>query len=148
MHGLRNLCRDTRAIVDRRGFLQDTAAGFGWLALSALAAKWSGAREASAAAQAGKYVSPTAPKPPHFAARAKRVIFLFMEGGPSHIDTFDWKPELAKLGAGGKSRPLAPVFPFAPHGKSGLMLADGLFPHLAKHADELCLLNGMTTKTP
>ena len=150
---LPRLCCDTRAIVDRRGFLQDTAAGFGWLALSALAAKWSGAdsigaREASAAAPAGKYVSPTAPKPPHFAARAKRVIFLFMEGGPSHIDTFDWKPELAKLGAGGKSRPLAPVFPFAPHGKSGLMLADGLFQHLAKHADELCLLNGMTTKTP
>jgi hypothetical protein len=144
----RRLCRNTLPILGRRAFLQQSANGFGSLALGALLSQWAGSSDAVAAEAAKKYVSPTAPKAPQFTARAKRVIFLFMEGGPSHIDTFDWKPELAKLGASGKSRPLAPVFPFKPHGNSGLMLADGLFPHLAKHADNLCLLNGVTTKTP
>jgi hypothetical protein len=125
-------------LADRRSFLQHAAAGFGALAFSAL--------HAGSTRAAGGYVSPTAVKPPHFAARAKRVIFFFMEGGPSHIDTFDWKPELARLAPGGKSRPLPPVAPFKPCGQSGLMLAESLFPHLAKHADELCLLNGVQTK--
>lgn len=133
-------CRNTRFVADRRGFLRHTSAGFGALALSALQAQW------SPAVGAGGYVSPTAVKPPHFAGRAKRIIFLFMEGGPSHIDTFDWKPELARLSPGGKSRPLPPVAKFSPCGQSGLMLAADLFPHLAKHADELCLLNGVQTK--
>lgn len=144
------ICRDMLPVVDRRSFLQNTAAGFGWLAATALAHEWTSRRAVSAAEAtkpAGGYVSPSAPKPPQFPAAAKRVIFLFMEGGPSHLDTFDWKPELAKLGAGGKSRPLAPVVDFRPCGKSGLMLGAG-FPELAKQADELCLLNGMKTKTP
>src|SRR5436190_16596860 len=90
--------------------------------------------------------SPLAVKPPHHTARAKRVIFLFMQGGPSHLDTFDWKPELAKVGTGGAHKLLAPVFDFHPRGKSGLMISD-VFPRLSEHADELCLLKGMTTRT-
>lgn len=127
-------------LPSRRTLLQTSAAGFGWLAFSALHAQWARAAEPKA------YKSPLAPKQPHFAAKAKRVIFLFMAGGPSHLDTFDWKPELAKLGtAGGKSKHLGPVFPFQPAGQSGLMISS-VFPHLAKQADELCLLNGVHTR--
>ncbi|HRX55307.1 MAG TPA: DUF1501 domain-containing protein [Verrucomicrobiales bacterium] len=142
-----NLCSHRFSPLSRRGFLQDTAAGFGWLAFSSLLA------EAARAAGTGTYQGPLAPKAPHFPARAKRVIFFFMQGAPSHLDTFDWKPELAKAGgqtasgeaAGGKGgKLLAPQFDFKPQGKSGLMISE-LFPHLSKHADDLCLLNGMNT---
>lgn len=124
--------------MDRRFFLQQTACGFGWLAFSALHAR----------AEAPGYQSPLAPKPPHFEPRAKRVIFLFMNGGPSHLETFDHKPELVRLGeTGNRGRYLPPAFDFEPSGKSGLMISMA-FPHLAKQADELCLLNGMKTSNP
>ncbi len=126
--------------VSRRELLQNAAAGFGWLALSALASESSRAEER-------RYRSPLAPKEPHYEPRAKRVIFLYMAGGPSHLDTFDWKPELAKAGRGGKSQYLAPVFKFRPSGKSGLSISE-VFPHLSEWADELCLLNGMRTGNP
>ncbi len=106
-----------------------TGAGFGWLAFSAMAAQAAMERK------------------PHFAAKAKRVIFLFMQGGPSHVDTFDWKPELAKAGeVSRRGAYLAPVFDFKPRGQSGLMISEA-FPRLSEHADELCLLNGMRTST-
>ena len=70
----------------RREWLQRTSAGFGYLALSALATQRALADNAA----------PLAPKQPHFPARAKRVLFLCMDGGPSHVDSFDYKPELAK----------------------------------------------------
>ncbi len=125
----------------RRRLLQQTATGFGWLALQALATE-------SARAAEPRYRSPLAPKEPHYQPRAKRVIFLFMAGGPSHLDTFDWKPELARVGrGGGKSQLLAPVVDFAPAGKSGIHMAT-IFPHLSRHADDLCLLNGVTTGNP
>src|SRR5690606_11869287 len=108
--------------------LQSTAAGFGWLAFSALQA------QRSRAEQPAKYRSPLAPKPQHFPAQAKRVIFFFMAGGPSHLDTFDWKPELAKRGPGGRNKHLAPVFGFQPSGQSGLPISE-VFPHLAGQAD-------------
>ncbi len=133
-------CRDTRWVVGRRALLQQTAAGFGWLALAALHA---GTRRAQAAPQTG----PLAPKEPHFAPRARHVIFLFMNGGPSHIDTFDYKPELARLDDGRSRQYLAAVHKFQPCGQSGLMIAD-IFPHLGRMADELCLLNGMRTNNP
>jgi hypothetical protein len=126
--------------LSRRALLQITATGFGWLAASALFAD-------SAGAQQRAYQSPLAPKNPNFPAKAKRVIFMFMAGGPSHLDTFDWKPQLAKAGRGGKSQYLAPLFGFKPAGKSRLMISDA-FPHLAEQADELCLLNGMATGNP
>lgn len=138
-----NLCRKTRLVSTRRDFLRNTAAGFGWLALAALNAGQS-------RADAGSLRGPLAPRNPHFPARARRVIFLFMQGGPTHLDTFDWKPELARTGTAaptGRGAYLAPVFPFKPAGKSGLMIA-ACYPHLARCADDLCLLNGMTTKSP
>lgn len=139
-------CKNTFTPTTRRGMLQQTAAGFGWFAFAAMNA------ERSLAADA--FTSPLAPKPPQFPARAKRVIFLFMDGGPSHLDTFDWKPEL-KANAGkktvrsadGKTKGgilLAPQFEFTPQGKSGLPISS-LFPELSRHADDLCLLNGMHT---
>ncbi|MFT5468897.1 MAG: hypothetical protein ACI8UO_004010 [Verrucomicrobiales bacterium] len=110
--------------------------GFGSLALSALLPSWS-----PAAAGA----NPLAPKPTHHPAKAKRVIFLFMNGGPSHHESFDYKPELARI-AEGNSRYLAPQLKFSPSGQSGLMISEA-FPEIAKHADELCLLNGMKIDT-
>lgn len=141
-----NLCRDSYAPLTRRGMLQHTAAGFGWLAFSALNAEL-----ARAAGPSGGYTSPLLPKPPHFPAKAKRVIFLFMQGGPSHLDTFDWKPELKAKGGktsdsadGRGGALLAPQFEFTPCGESGLPISE-LFPELGRHADDLCLLNGMHT---
>src|SRR5258707_1640992 len=105
-------CGNTCHTFTRRDFLRRTSAGFGWLAFAALAA------------QGAVAAGPLAPKEPHHRARAKRVIFLFMQGGPSHLDTFDWKPELAKVGAGGKHQLLGSVAKFQPCGKSGLMISD------------------------
>jgi hypothetical protein len=123
-------------MLTRRQLLQSSAAGFPWLAFAALHAQ---------EAKPAKYERPLAPKPQHFPAKARRVIFFFMAGGPSHVDTFDWKPELVKRGPGGaRGKYLAPVFNFTPSGKSGLPISDA-FPHLQKHADQLCLLNGMHT---
>lgn len=136
------LCAPAPRAADRRDFLRQASAGFGWLAFSALSTQW--ARGGEPASTAG----PLAPKRPHFAPRAKRVIFMFMSGGPSHLDTFDWKPELARLGpGGGRGKLLAPVTRFAPAGNSGLMIAD-IFPQLSQQADHLCLLNGMRTNNP
>ena len=126
------LCSDTQFLTSRRQILQHTSAGFGWLAFSALAAE-----------EKGTFVSPLAPKEQHWPAKAKRVIFMFMNGGPSHLESFDWKPDLAKAGG----RYLAPQFKFNQHGKSGLWISDA-FPNLAQHADDLCLLNSVTTKNP
>lgn len=137
-----NTCSNAFVPANRRQFLQHTSAGFGWLALTGLCSQ-----EAARAA-----TTPASPSGPHFTPKAKRVIFMFMQGGPSHLDTFDWKPELARNqgkqvagdGKGGKGNLLAPQFEFAPHGKSGLMISS-LFPNLATHADDLCMLNGMFT---
>ena len=89
------------------------------------------------------------PRPPHFEPKARRVIFLFMNGGPSHVDTFDPKPELkaqaGKPGKGGKYMPSP--FTFSQHGESGIDMSE-LYPHLGQVADELCILRSMHTSTP
>lgn len=130
-----------RLILSRREMLQRSTAGFGYLAFSALAA--------GAAGKPAAVTGPLAPKQPHFAARAKRVIFLCMQGAPSHMDTFDYKPKLnADSGkSGGKGRLVGSPYPFQQRGKSGLWISD-LFPNLAQHADDLCLLRGMNTDIP
>ena len=130
----------------RRAALKSASSGFGYLAFSALA------HRAAAKESAG---NPLAIKATHFPARAKRVIFLCMKGGPSHVDLLDHKPELidrsgksgqiGKYGQGAKL--LGPVKPFRQHGESGLWLSD-LLPHLAKHADDLCVINSMHTDLP
>src|SRR5688572_6951246 len=81
----------TPHVPDRRAFLRDAGCGFGALALAAMLA------EEAAGADAPGAPDPLAPKRPHHEATAKRVIFLFMSGGPSHVDTFDPKPELTRL---------------------------------------------------
>ncbi len=97
---------------------------------------------------------PLAQKTPHFAPKAKRVIFLFSTGGVSHMDTFDYKPQLFKadgkmLGAGGglslEKRPLLkPMWDFKPGGTCGTLVSD-LFPHLRERMDDICLIRSMST---
>jgi hypothetical protein len=127
--------------VSRRQMLMTSACGFGYLAFASMAA--------AQQAEQDKYESPLAPKNPHFAAKAKRVIFLFMQGAPSHVDTFDYKPQLIVDDgkAGQRGNLLAPQWKFKQHGKSGLWVSD-LFPSVAKHADELCLINSMHGDSP
>ena len=132
----------------RRTLLQTANAGFGWLAFQALYGQQSAALADETAAAGFK--SPLDPRAPHFAARASRVIFLFMQGAPSHLETFDWKPRLKAEngkttgGGGNRGKLLAPQFEFKPRGKSGLPISS-LFPELSRHADELCLINGLHT---
>jgi hypothetical protein len=133
-------CRNVQPLVlTRREMLKSVSAGFGYLAFAGLSAH-----------AAAPYQSPLLPKAPHFTPKAKRVIFLAMQGGPSHVDTFDYKPRLAAdAGKAGpaKGKLVAPVFPFQQRGQSGLWISDA-FTHTAQHADDLCLLRGMTTDIP
>jgi Protein of unknown function (DUF1501) len=134
-------------MITRRHLLQSTSSGFGFLAFSALAHQ-AAARDAA---------NPLAPKEPHFAPKAKRVIFLCMEGAPSHVDTFDHKPKLTaddgkSYSGGGRGRLfggklLGSPWKFTKHGQSGLAVSE-LFPEVARHADKLCVLNGMHTDIP
>jgi hypothetical protein len=131
--------------VSRRGFLATTANGFGGLAFSALVAHRSAAGS-----------GPLAAREAHFTPRARRVIFLCMQGGPSHVDTFDHKPRLdidagtaapAVAGRPGRATLLAPRWKFLPRGDSGLMISE-LFPEVARRADDLCVINSMATDLP
>ena len=136
-------CRGvTPQMVTRRDLLRTVSAGFGWLALKGMLA---GAAESNS--------NPLARKEPHFAPRAKRVIFLCMQGGPAHMDTFDYKPKLNAdngrpgVAKGGGSKLFGSPFKFDQHGQSGLAISE-LYPKVAEHADELCLLRGMHTDIP
>jgi hypothetical protein len=129
------------AASDRRSFLKRSSLGFGWLAFNGLFA--------DAAPASGKI------------AKAKSVIFCFMDGGPSHVDTFDYKPMLKKhegqkIGAGAVSKRsqssaervwLGSPWEFKKRGKSGLWVSD-LFPNLAGVADELCVVRSMVGELP
>jgi Protein of unknown function (DUF1501) len=125
-------------MANRRQMLKRTGAGFGSLALAALLAD-----KATAS-------NPLAPRLPHFAARAKRVIFLFMPGGPSQVDTFDPKPRLTqdngkpspKLYLGKQRNLLASPWKFSKRGQSGLDVSE-LFPHVGSCADRLCVIRSM-----
>ena len=123
----------------RREMLRTATCGFGSVALAGLTA------EASA-----KESNLVAARAPHHAPRAKRVIFLFMRGGPSHVDSFDPKPELQanhdQVNEEGKL--MASPWKFQQYGESGLWVSE-LFPHLAKkHADDLCVINSMHCDSP
>lgn len=130
----------------RREMLQRVSSGFGMMAFVGLL----GERMASEAA--ADYTNPLAPKQPHFPAKAKRVIYACMRGGPSHVDTFDYKPGLAEHD--GENAPeqrgrtlMSSPWKFERHGESGLPISE-LFPHVAKHADQLCLINSLWTDVP
>ena len=133
----------------RREMLRRSGAGFGTLGLASVLAG-DGSANANSAAAPG----PLAPKPGHFPAKVKRVIFLFMNGGPSHVDTFDPKPELAKFdgkdapaGANRKGKLMKSPFAFRRYGAGGVAVSD-LFPEVAKHADDLCVIRSMYHETP
>jgi hypothetical protein len=145
----------------RREFLWEIGGGFGAVALTGLlSADGFFAPRARAAEAPSSFLNPLAPKPPHHAARAKSVIFLFMYGGPSHVDTFDYKPKLFELdgktidvktfGRGGhknQGRVVGPKWQFKPHGQCGKYISD-LFPHLATCVDDIAFLHSMYAESP
>ncbi len=144
-------------LLSRRDVLCRIGGGFGALGLASL---FGDAGLVAAGTSAAGAINPLAPKPPHFPARARRVIFLFMNGGPSHVDTFDPKPMLAKYAgqplpesllhmtgrkAGGKL--LASPFQAKPCGRSGIEMTE-IYPELAGCVDDLCVLRSMWTDNP
>ncbi|MDX2035507.1 MAG: DUF1501 domain-containing protein [Isosphaeraceae bacterium] len=139
-------------LLDRRRFFSTLSTGLGAAALVSLLA------EEGALARSDQ-TDPLAPKPVHFRPRAKRVLQIFCSGAVSHLDTWDYKPELVKRhGApmpgseklitfqGENGNLTKSPWEFKPRGESGKMISE-LLPHLAEHADDLCFLHGMTSKT-
>ena len=136
-------------LLTRRWFLRDCTLGLGAIAVNSLLS-----REASAAP------NPLAPRQPHYPAKAKRVIYMFQAGAPSHLELFDFKPELQKRN--GELPPadllknyraafikpnsalLGPKFPFKKYGRSGIEMSE-VIPHLGSIADEMCLIRTMQT---
>ena len=139
--------------LTRRDWLQRAGGGFGAVALAALL-------ERTGTAHGAVTGNPLGPKLPHFPARAKSVIWIFANGGPSQVDTWDYKPELVKC----DGQPLAgfdaktgffpdavgPLmkspFAFAQHGQSGTWVSD-LFPKLAAHADKMAFIHSCWTQS-
>jgi len=153
---MHNFCGRTR-----REFLWEAGAGFTGVALTALLSE-DGFFGRAAAQQVNPQAAanPLALRPSHFPARAKSVIFLFMYGGPSQVDTFDYKPELYRLdgqtitvqtfGRGGhrnQGRVVGPKWGFRRYGQCGKRVSD-LFPNLARHVDDIAFLHSMTADSP
>lgn len=141
--------------MSRRELLCRSGMGFGTLALTELMTGTAQGVEYTAAEVGG---NPLLPKPPQFAAKAKRVIHIFANGGPSHVDTFDPKPALAKYAGQpmpGETprteRKTGALFPspfrFKPRGQSGVEISE-LFEHTAKHADDICFIRSMHADVP
>ena len=143
----------TGSLSTRRALLRNSAAGFGYLALNAMLQKESKAAEVP---ESKKLILA---KEPHFPARAKRIVFLFMKGGPSHVDTFDPKPlldrddgkpppfDLPKVLFAAQGNLLKSPWKFHQHGQSGLPVSE-LFPNVAKHVDDLCILRSLHGTNP
>jgi hypothetical protein len=149
-----NLQRQLQLLLTRRQLFGRTATGIGTAALATLLSP-----SLAAAANSPSQIPLT-----HFPPKAKRIIYLFMSGGPSHIDLFDHKPQLAKhhntelpgsvrmgqritgMTSGQKSFPcVAPMFKFSQHGKSGAWISE-LLPHIASIADDLCIIKSLNTE--
>jgi len=144
--------------IARRHFFNECGIGVGKMALAGLLSQQMGNAAFGAIPSAPE--NPLAPRPPHFPAKAKSVIYLFMAGAPSHLDLFDYKPKLALYE--GKSIPpeviggqryafirpdaaaMGPQFKFAKHGNCGAEISEAL-PHLAKVVDDICLINSIKT---
>ncbi len=127
--------------LSRRTLLKSAASGFGYLAFASVAHQ-AAAREAVGGA------SLLATQPTHFPARAKRVIFLCMNGGPSHLDLFDYKPALERDAAKDAQANLMPSpFRFAQHGESGAWVSEAC-PKLAQKVDDICFIRSMHTDLP
>ncbi len=157
---LRRNSRNSFCGRTRREFLWQSGAGFGAAAMASMLTQDGFFAGSAGASDAARYASPLAAKPPHFAPKAKSVIFLFMYGGPSHIDTFDYKPsmvgmdgktvEVKTFGRGGhrnQGRIVEPRWKFAQHGECGKWVST-LFPNLANHVDDIAFLHSMTADSP
>ncbi len=148
----------------RREFLWEAGGAFTSVAMTGLLSAdgffGRAARGAESSAAARPIANPLAAKPAHFPGKAKSVIFLFMYGGPSHVDTFDYKPKLYELdgqtipvktkGRGGskdQGRVVGPKWKFKQYGQSGTWVSD-LFPHLATCIDDIALIKSMTADSP
>src|SRR5262245_34715983 len=144
------MCHRFLTALTRRDLLRASACGFGQVVLAALAGQESWADTSSS-------LNSLAPKAPHFPARAKRIIFLFMWGGPSHVDLFDPNPRLNAdsgkplLGTSvGSDREqlgnlLGSPFHFSQHGESGVWMSE-LFPLLSRHVDRMCVIRSLHTE--
>jgi len=145
---MNNFCNNFSPATNRRDLLKSVAGGFGYLALADLLS------QESRAAKPNRKANPLAPREPHFEPKAKRVIFLFMHGGPSQVDTFDYKPQLIKdhgkplpfdkprVFSGSTGNLLKSPFKFNQHGESGAWVSE-IFPQIAKHVDDMCIINGI-----
>lgn len=138
--------------ISRREALRNIACGFGYVAAAGIA---------SQQAMANSTANPLPLKVPHIVPRAKRVIFLFMAGGVSQVDSYDYKPLLykrngemldftdqrilAKTGMGANQRVMKPLWEFKQRGQNGAWVSE-LFPHMAKHTDEYCIIRSMETE--
>jgi hypothetical protein len=144
-----NMKQNLTPMVSRRDLLRQSACGFGLLGLTALLA------EESSLCADPKSMDPLSAKPPHFAPKAKRVIFLFMQGGPSSIDTFDPKPRLTR--DDGKPLPFKRPLTFAEgdvgnlmkspwafrhYGQSGIEVSE-LFPAVGSCVDDMCVIRSL-----
>jgi hypothetical protein len=148
-------CRRTR-----REFMWQAGNGFAGLALAGMLGGEFFGKQSHAADGVTPFTSPLSPKEPHFPAKAKSVIFLFMYGGPSQVDTFDYKPKLYPLdgktipiktfGRGGhrnEGRVVGPKWQFKQYGQSGKWVSD-LFPNLATCVDDIAFIHSMTADSP
>src|ERR1700742_3968811 len=145
---MRDLVHDPSALLSRRALLQRSALGLGSLGLAGLLAE-----EAAGGASA----DPLAPKSPHFPGKATRVIHFFLNGGPSHVDTFDPKPALARYA--GRAVPAALLterktgaalpspFQFRKYGQSGIEVSE-LFARTAEHIDDVAVIRSMKAQVP
>jgi hypothetical protein len=137
--------------LSRRAMLARTGTGFGTLGLAAMLES----QLTATAAPAGSSKNPLAPQAPHFAPKAKRVIFLFMNGGPSHVDSFDYKPKLQEMDGktgegqwnGVKGKFMGSPFKFEKKGQAGIEVSE-IFPHIGNRIDDICVINSMHTTTP
>jgi hypothetical protein len=154
-NGRRDFCGRTR-----REFVWQTGCGFTGVALAALLGDDFFASQVRGADGASRFANPLAPKKPHRPAPARSVIFLYMYGGPSHIDTFDYKPgmigmdnktiQVKTFGRGGhknQGRIVEPRWSFQQYGQCGKWISD-LFPNLARHVDDIAFLHSMTADSP
>jgi hypothetical protein len=154
-HAHQQFCHRTR-----RQFLWEAGGGFASVALTAMLGNEYFARQAVAADGLTPFVNPLAPKIAHLPAKAKSVIFLFMYGGPSHVDTFDYKPKLYPLdgktipvktfGRGGKKsegRVVGPKWDFKQYGQCGKYVSD-LFPHIGSCVDDIAFIHSMYAESP
>ncbi len=145
------------AYCSRRQLLSQASCGFGSLALSAMLADSARSSESPANRPASESL---AERPTMFTPRAKRIIFVFMQGGPSHVDSFDYKPELlardgqsinftgvrfGDFGQATKQKLMKPLWRFNRYGETGKPVS-ALFPHIAEHVDDLCFLHGVHTE--